>query len=323
MNRAANSVDVMQLHPLRRRFDRRTVLWLALTLVLLVPGVTLLLMKHWPQQAYFYLSSQLHASEWAGRSVWLPDYKVVIDAQPVKGIESDLSALSYDFDHDRLIAVTNAGAMKLAVLSKAGELLAQYPMTGFQDVEGVAYLGGGLVAVSDENFQQIDFFTLPEQPGQGIDARDAQSFALEINPSVHNKGFEGLTYDPDHDRLFIGKERGPRQIYEVTGVRASLAGKLQLKVIDHTAWVKRSVFGTDISDLHYDRKSGHLLVLSEESKLIMELDGQGKLVCFRSLGGFGDLKHAAPQAEGMTMDADGNLYVGSEPNLFYRFEKQR
>ncbi|AGI22101.1 SdiA-regulated domain-containing protein [Pseudomonas sp. MT3] len=323
MNRAVDSVDILSLHPPRRRLDRRAWLSLALVVALLLPAVTLVLTGHWQQRAYFYISSQLHAAEWAGRSVWLPDYKVVIDALPVKGIESDLSAISYDFDQDRLIAVTNAGAMKLAVLSKTGELLAQYPMNGFQDVEGVAYLGGGLVAVSDENLQQIDFFALPERPGQGIDARDAQSIALAINPSLHNKGFEGLTYDAGHDRLFIGKERGPRQIYEITGVRASLAGKLQLKVIDHSAWVKRSVFGTDISDLHYDRKSGHLLVLSEESRLIMELDGQGGLVSFRSLGGFGDLEHGAPQAEGLSMDADGNLYVVSEPNLFYRFERQR
>ncbi|WP_152219075.1 SdiA-regulated domain-containing protein [Pseudomonas sp. SCB32] len=323
MNRAADSLEVIQPHPLRHRFSWRAWAWLALVLVLLLPAVTLALLKHWPQRAYFYFSSQLHAADWAGRSVWLPDYKVVIDALPVKGIESDLSAISFDFDHDRLIAVTNSGAMKLAVLSKSGEMLAQYPLVGFEDVEGVAYLGDGLVAVSDENLQQIDFFALPEQPGQSIDARDVQSIALAINPSVHNKGFEGLTYDAEHDRLFIGKERGPRQIYEITGVRASLAGKLQLKVIDHTAWVKRSVFGTDISDLHYDHKSGHLLVLSEESRLIMELDGQGELVSFRSLGGFGDLKRAAPQAEGLTMDADGNLYVVSEPNLFYRFEKQR
>lgn len=322
MNRAADSVEALPLHPRRRRFGRRAWLRLALALALLVPAVTLVLPQHWQQWAYFSISSRLHAADWAGRSVWLPDYKVVIDAQPVKGIESDLSAISYDFDKDRLIAVTNAGAMKLAVLSKTGELLAQYPMSGFQDVEGVAYLGGGLVAVSDENLQQIDFFPLPAQPGQGIDARNVQSITLEIKPSLHNKGFEGLTYDAEHDRLFIGKERGPRQIYEVTGVRASLAGKLQLKVIDRTAWVKRGVFGTDISDLHYDRKSGHLLVLSEESRLIMELDGQGRLVSFRSLGALSDLKHGAPQAEGLAMDAEGNLYVVSEPNLFYRFETQ-
>lgn len=322
MNRAVDSIDTLQLPPVRRRWGRRAWLCLALVLALLLSAVVQVLREHWAQRTYFYVSSQLHAADWAGRSVWLPDYKVVIDAHPVKGVESDLSAISYDFDQDRLLVVTNAGAMKLAVLSKTGELLAQYPMSGFEDVEGVAYLGGGLVAVSDENRQQIDFFPLPERPGQAIDARDAQSFALEINPSIHNKGFEGLTYDPVNDRLFIGKERGPRQIYEVTGVRASLAGKLQLKVIDHTAWVKRSVFGTDISDLHYDRKSGHLLVLSEESRLVMELDGQGDLVSFRSLGGLGDLKRGVPQAEGVTMDADGNLYVVSEPNLFYRFEKR-
>ncbi|MEP9319207.1 SdiA-regulated domain-containing protein [Pseudomonas sp. LABIM340] len=322
MSQIVESIEALPRSPSWRRFDRRTWLRLALGLALLVPAVTLVLTEHWQQRAWFYLRSQLHAADWAGRSVWLPDYKVTLDALPVKGIESDLSAISYDFDQDRLLAVTNAGNMKLAVLNKAGEMLAEYPMSGFEDVEAIAYLGGGLVAVADENLQQIDFFSLPEHPGQTIQASEVQSFALAINPSIHNKGFEGLTYDPDHDRLFIGKERGPRQIYEVTGVRASLAGKMQLKIIDRTTWVKRSVFGTDISDLHYDRRSGHLLVLSEESRLIMELDDQGGLVSFRSLGGFGDLKHRAPQAEGLTMDASGNLFVVSEPNLFYRFEKR-
>lgn len=322
MNSAVERLEALPLPP-RRRFGRRHLLRLALGLALCLPALVVL-SEHWQQRAYFYVSSRLHAAEWAGRSVWLPDYKVSIDALPVKGVVSDLSAISYDFDQDRLLAVTNAGDMKLVALSKSGELLAEYPMDGFQDVEAVAYLGGGLLAVADENYQQIDFFPLPARPGQTIDARDAQSLALEINPSIHNKGFEGLTYDAGHDRLFIGKERGPRQIYEVTGVRASLAGKLQLKVIDRTAWVKRSVFGTDISDLHYDPRSGHLLVLSEESRLIMELDEQGGLVSFRTLlgGPLGDLRHATPQAEGLTMDADGNLYVVSEPNLFYRFDKR-
>ncbi|MCY1309778.1 putative protein YjiK [compost metagenome] len=91
---------------------------------------------------------------------------------------------------------------------------------------------------------------------------------------------------------------------------------------DLTAWVERSVFAKDISDLHYDPKTGHLLVLSHESKLVIELGENGEMVSFRTLlGRVSELKESAGQAEGLTLDDQGRLYVVSEPNLFYRFRK--
>lgn len=65
-----------------------------------------------------------------------------------------------------------------------------------------------------------------------------------------------------------------------------------------------------------------MLVLSDQSRSINELDSAGRFVSVRSLlGGISDLRRSAPQPEGMTMDRDGNLYVVSEPNLFYKFSK--
>lgn len=43
-----------------------------------------------------------------------------------------------------------------------------------------------------------------------------------------NKGLEGLAYDLKGDRLFVTKERDPRQLLEVSGLRASLEGGVSL-----------------------------------------------------------------------------------------------
>lgn len=277
---------------------------------------------HWHERAWFYVASRLDAEQWAGRSIWLPDYRVDIEARPITGIADDLSAIDYDPDKHRLLAVTNAAPTKIVALDREGLVSAEYPLVGFQDVEGLAYMGDGQVVVTDEKAQQLLFFRLPDQPGQTIDKKDAQSLTLGINLSAHNKGFEGVTYDAAHDRLFVAKERDPRQLYAISGVKASLGGQLRIKVQDLTDWVERSVFAKDISDLHYDAKTGHLLVLSHESRLVIELGENGEMVSFRTLlGHIGDLKKSAGQAEGLTLDEQGRLYVVSEPNLFYRFRK--
>lgn len=64
------------------------------------------------------------------------------------------------------------------------------------------------------------------------------------------------------------------------------------------------------------------MLLSDECKLLIEMTDKGKVVSFRSLAeGFPGLAKNIPQAEGVTLDDQGYLYVISEPNLFYRFGK--
>ena len=82
------------------------------------------------------------------------------------------------------------------------------------------------------------------------------------------------------------------------------------------------LFVRDLSDLEYDKRTGHLLALSDESKLLLELGLDGKPISTLSLKkGQHGLTRSVPQAEGVAMDDKGTVYVVSEPNLFYRFEK--
>lgn len=280
----------------------------------------------WPAQLYAYALGRLSSSS-PGVSVagiGLPDYRVVVEARPVAGIRGELSGITYDYDRDRLLAVTNAGPSELFVLSKSGEMLERHLLRGFEDVEGLAYMGDGWLLLSEERAQRLRLIRLPV-PGSGaaVDAGDSPFIALGINLRKRNKGFEGVAYDRRHDRLFVVKEAAPRQLFALDGVGRSFAGTLQLSVRDLTSWIERSVFARDLSDVAHDPQTGHLLVLSDQSKLLIELDGNGQFVSFRSLHRYlSELRDSAPKAEGVTLDGEGNLYVVSEPNLFYSFRKQ-
>lgn len=276
----------------------------------------------WHSQLYGHWHNKWYGNQAPEKNIWLPYYRSVIDAKPLPGV-TNLSGIAYDFDRGRMLGITNGAPMEILALSREGEVLEHYPLIGFQDTEGIAYIGGGRVVIADEAKQQLDIITLPETPGP-IHAEDARFLAIGVNLSNHNKGFEGVTYDVANDRVLAVKERDPRQLYSVTGMLASLGGSLQIRIDDLTSWVDRSVFSRDLSECFYDPRTGHLLMLSEESNNVTELDEKGNFVSIMSLLSLaGDLKKNVPQAEGMTMDADGELYIVSEPNLFYRFTKAK
>lgn len=277
-----------------------------------------------PQQVYGHWLSARNAQMARQQGIGLGDYSVTIDARVVDPALKNLSAITYDYDQDRLLAVTNGAPMELLALSKAGEVQQRFPLVGFGDAEGLAYLGEGRVVIADEKQQRLSLVHLPAE-GASLDAKHGHYLTLQLGARHNNKGFEGVTYDAVKDRLFVIKERDPRALYEVSGlVRSADAHALGITLRDLAPWLSRSVFARDLSDGYYDGATGHLLLLSDESKNITELDADGNLVSLRSLrAAFSDLAHDAPQAEGITLDTAGNLYVVSEPNLFYAFKKAR
>ena len=270
------------------------------------------------ERAWFSVQEWRHAAEWQGRSLWLPDYRVTVEAQVIDGLSDDVSALTYDPDRRSLFTVTNQRA-ELIELSLAGKILRRMPLTGFGDAEAVEYISPGIYVISDERAQRL-FKVHVDDNTRWLDAADSEQLSLGLGLNG-NKGFEGLAYDSQGRRLFVAKERDPLRILEITGFPGD-EQRLNLQVTDDQRRDRR-LFVRDLSSLQFDERSGHLLALSDESRLVIELDLDGRPISTLSLlRGMHGLKRSVPQAEGLAMDEQGTLYLVSEPNLFYVFAKQ-
>ena len=255
----------------------------------------------------------------AEQSIGLDRYRVVVAAQPIEGLDDDISALTYDPDRKTLFTVTNARSA-LIELSLDGRILRRVPLTGFGDPEAVEYVGANSYVITDERQQRLIRVRL-EDDTMFLDAGDAEQLTLGIGLNG-NKGFEGLAYDSAGKRLFVAKERDPMLIYEVHGFPHDNPEQPYAVHVVQDRKRDSRLFVRDLSSLQFDERSGHLLALSDESRLVLELDVEGRPLSILSLRmGFQGLQATVPQAEGIAMDEAGTIYLVSEPNLFYVFKQ--
>lgn len=251
-------------------------------------------------------------------SLGLGDYRVVREAQPIEGLD-DVSALTYDPLRNSLFTVTNKQP-ELIELSLDGQVLRRIALVGFADPEAVEFISAGTYVISDERQQRLIKIHLQDDT-QVVDAAQSEQVTLGVHLGG-NKGFEGLAYDSRSKRLFVAKERDPMLIYEVQGFPDSEPDMPYGMHVVNNPKRDAALFVRDLSSLQYDERSGHLLALSDESRLVLELDAQGRPLSTLALGkGRQGLDRAVPQAEGIAMDDEGTLYLVSEPNLFYVFKK--
>jgi uncharacterized protein YjiK len=244
----------------------------------------------------------------------LPDYQAVIDAKLLPGMEKDeASDLAYDPQTKTLFSVMGKNPF-LVELTLQGDVLRKMPLVGWSNPEGVTVLGNGLLAIVDERDHQI---TIVKVDADTRELNLADFLKYDLGPSKdQNKAFEGVTWDARNQQLLLGEERPPA-LFTWKGDGKTLTG-------DKQRLVSNDLDIRNLSALAIDPRTGHTLVLSADSHLLLELDEKGEQVSFMTLlGGFNGLKKTIPRAEGVTMDEAGTLYMVSEPNLFYRFEKQK
>jgi uncharacterized protein YjiK len=300
-----------------RRFARPKPLLLILSVITLIALVAVGQYMRLFERAWFNLNTlwQPQSSE----SIGLDQFRVDIDARVIDGLDDNVSALTFDPVRKSLFTVTNKKS-ELVELSLEGKILRRVALIGFGDPEAVEFISADTYVITDESQQRLIKIHL-EKDTAFLDAADAEQMTLGVHMGS-NKGFEGLAYDSVGKRLFVAKERDPMLIYEVQGFPHYTPEKSYAVHVVNNPKRDAGMFVRDLSSLQYDKRSGHLLALSDESRLILELDVDGRPLSTLSLSkGRQGLQNSVPQAEGIAMDDDGNLYLVSEPNLFYVFKK--
>ncbi|MBT2342176.1 MULTISPECIES: SdiA-regulated domain-containing protein [Pseudomonas] len=296
------------------RRSRFALPWYAWALLIVAAAYGLAFAMHWDDRGRLWLSEHFESPAQRQESVWLPDYHAVIDAKPLPGMEKDeASDVTYNPQTKTLFAVMGKNPF-LVELSLQGDVLRKMPLVGWSNPEGVTYMEDGLLAITDERNHTLLIVHVDANTRE-LNSADFPHY--DLGPSKNqNKGFEGIVWDPRNQQLVLGEERPPALFTWKSDGSQRLKGDKQIHVSNELDL-------RNLSALAIDPRTGHMLVLSADSHLLLELDEKGEQVSFMTLlGGFNGLKDTIPRAEGVTVDEAGNLYMVSEPNLFYRFEKQ-
>ncbi len=247
-----------------------------------------------------FLAGQPSRAQASVTSINLDNYSLTGIHRLPRGSDKarEASAVTYNWDTDTLFVVGDEGDA-LVEVSKTGQEISVMSLSGFDDTEGLTYVGNGQFVITEERIQ--DAFLLDYAAGGSVD-RSSLAWA-DLGSTVGNIGIEGISYNPSNSTFLTVKEKTPQQINVNTiDFSAGTAAVSSLFAADGLG-VK------DLSDIQILTTVGldnNLLIFSQESALLMEVDMAGTLLSqfdFTGLSG---------SAEGVTIDRDGNIYVVSE-----------
>lgn len=290
--------------------------------VVVVATLSLAWYSDWYSLGYHLLTVRYADFDGKQPALDLANYRVTIDAVPVEGIQDNASGLTFHPERKTLFTVINKPA-QVAELTTSGKLLRTIPLRGVSDAEGITYQDGDFFFIADEGKHQMVRIKIDDATTE-IDATNLPRFGLRIDAG-RNVGYEGVSWDGDNNRMFIVKEKNPLRIFEISGLWEVLdTGKLDLRINEWLPESPSSMMLRDLSSLTYHEASGHLFLLSDESRVLLEFDAAGDAVNMLVLrAGWHGLKRTIPQAEGVAIGKHREVYILSEPNLFYRFALTR
>ena len=249
-------------------------------------------------------------------------------APPNSLLAQEVSAVTYNWDTQTLFVVGD-GSTSIVQVTTTGQLINSMTLapgsspqgTDFYDTEGLTYIGNGQFVLSEERDRQAVLFTYVA----GTTLTRSATQTVKLGTTVGNIGNEGISYDPLTSGYVVVKETQPQGIFQ-TGINfnagtatngspttanpTNLFDPALANLLDFA-----DVFAlSNLPSLTAQPDYSHLLILSQESGKIVNMDRSGNI--FSSLTIVSDpgnpLSVPNQQHEGLTMDRNGNLYVVSE-----------
>ncbi len=194
------------------------------------------------------------------------------------------SGLTYDPTTDSLWVVEDRGG-EIYQIEKRGEDFLETIDIKSDDMEGIAYN------------PETDTFFIAEERKRAIfevDRKGKILNTLEIDIQYDevdtNRGFEGVTFDPESKHLFVVNEKNPVAVLEITP---------DGKIVNSF-----EVRAENLSGICLDSSRGELLVLSPGSKMGMIFTKDGKLQSSVDID--------IPKPGGIAIDDERYIYVVCE-----------
>lgn len=239
-----------------------------------------------------------------------------LDLNPGNGVSGlEGSAITYARDRGTLFYVGDEGT-GVVEISKTGATLGamafNWASTGSSkhDTEGLAYIGGGQLVVSEERlYDAYSFSYLAGGTANLVNAGVSIS-----NASVGNSGLEGIAYDSRNGSYVMVKQESPQDIRSGTlSFGANLGGTASTSTLFDPTLMNLSTL-SDVATLSgVDAFVGtsaadNLLVLSLGSRSLVEVTRSGTVLSTL------DLSNVLPDngIEGVTIDELGTIYIIAE-----------
>lgn len=207
-------------------------------------------------------------------------------------LAQEASGVTYNWDTGTLFVVGDGGT-SVTEVSLTGALISTMTLaagsspqgTEFYDTEGITYVGGGQFVFTEERTRQLVKFTY--QAGTTLTRANAQT--VDLGTDIGNIGNEGVSYDPLTGGFIVVKEISPQGIFQTNvDFAAGTATNGSSTTVLSTNLFNPALAGLgDMSDVYAlssnakylgTSDEGNLLILSQESGKVVEVDRAGNVL---------------------------------------------